>query len=228
MNKISRILTLVMVFIFAIGLSTVDAQYYGKRKKKKKKKTTTERVEKKKKESTDDYFDDRGNFGSRLWYGANIGSIGGAAGTFQINISPIVGYKITDDVSAGVAVKFDYFYIGQRSLGIPGIRKYESVDLGPTAFVRGKLFETFFVHSEFEFGTFERPAEDEFGNIILDGDKIQTMRDNENFLYVGAGYNGGRGGLGYEIGLYYNVLDSAETFARDTPWDLRLGLTYKF
>lgn len=220
MNKISRILTLVLVCIFAISLNTADAQYYGKRKKKKK---TTEKVDKKK-SGTDDYFDDKGNFASRLWYGLHLGNIGGVNSTFNINLTPMVGYKITDDVAAGVALKFNYFYGGQlflQSRGINGVRKWEAIDLGPTIFARGKLFQTFFVHSEYEFGTFQEA-------VGVDGDKIVSERSNENFLYVGAGYNGARGGLGYEIGLYYNVLDSAEAVARSTPWDLRLGFTYKF
>ncbi len=223
MNNISRIFTLVLVCIFAIGLSSVDAQTYGRKKKKKKK---TEKVEDKKtsKSDDDDYFNDRGTIGSRLWYGLHVGNIGGANGTFNINLTPVVGYKFTDDVSAGVMLKFNYTYLGRtwlESRGINGVRKWEPLDLGPAIFARGKLFETFFVHTEFEFGSFQ-----EFSGI--DGDKIQSESYNEQFLYVGAGYNGARGGLGYEIGLYYNVLDSAESVARTTPWDLRLGFTYKF
>ena len=63
----------------------------------------------------DEYFDDRGSFKDRLWYGAdvtlNFFSVPGG-NAFNAGIAPMVGYKITDAFSVGPRIEI--LYRGER------------------------------------------------------------------------------------------------------------------
>ena len=103
-----RILQLSFMIVTLLLCFNVDsyAQYgYGKKKKKKKK------VEK-----NDEYFDESGGLGHKLWYGGgfNLGFSGNSfQSLFQIGISPMVGYKITEEFSVGprASVQYNYFRV---------------------------------------------------------------------------------------------------------------------
>ena len=96
---------LILGFLFAFLMTAfsvnLDAQYSPKRKKKKKKPTT---------EKNSEYFDESGQaITDRLWYGADatINFFGGQGRSdFFWGISPMVGYKFTDNFSAGPRISF--------------------------------------------------------------------------------------------------------------------------
>ena len=81
------------------------------------------------------------SFKDRLYFGGNLGL---SFGTFtQVNISPIVGYRVTNDFSAGVGVKYDY-------LGFTGSPSYSLSTYGGSAFARYSIIENLFAYTEFE------------------------------------------------------------------------------
>ena len=89
MKKALQLFLLVAVLMTAFTTSA-DAQYKRKKKKKSSK--------------TDEYFDDQGSFTDRLWYGADV-SLGftGFNGqtSFRAGIAPMVGFKVTENLSVG-------------------------------------------------------------------------------------------------------------------------------
>lgn len=212
MKKILQLSIMVFALLLAFQVD-VDAQYGGRKKKKKKKKPTTEK--------TDDYFDESGNIAAKLWYGGNIGNIGLGGNSFSAAVSPMVGYKITNNLSTGVIGKLDYFY--QRynpSLTL------SNLDLSIGAFARFKIIPAIFLHAELETTSFQRPEFDNLGQVTVDQGKIVTNRESQPHFYVGGGYNSGNGLFGYEISFYYNVIDKATNYR--TPFDLRIGFNYNF
>ncbi|MFT6360681.1 MAG: hypothetical protein ACJAYJ_004923 [Saprospiraceae bacterium] len=196
-------------------------------------------AQKKKTSKTDEYFDESGDFVSKLWYGLNVGNIGGFGGNFNINLSPMVGYELLPNLSVGAILKFNYQYIdnGQGAIGNfsdnrRGNRRLSAVDFSYGAFTRYKLFNVAFIHAELESTSFKVPRINEnissctFDTCIDEDGKYETFKRQEPYFYVGGGYNGSNGGFGYELMLLYNVLDSANKSR--IPWDFRVGLTWKF
>jgi len=189
-----------------IGIGTADAQSYGRKKKKKKKKKPA------KKEQTDDYFDESGGFAHRLWYGGMVNfQIGSQAGnsTLLLGISPMVGYKFTDNISAGPRVTLNYF-VGYQ----PG-ENVKILQTGIGGFGRVKFSPSIFAHIEYEILSLKEVSD--FG----------IQGGSENNFYGGLGYNSAMGSaFGYEIMVLYNFLE--ENIDTQVPIEFRAGFTYNF
>ncbi|HMQ49920.1 MAG TPA: hypothetical protein PKA00_20900 [Saprospiraceae bacterium] len=205
-----RLLQLSFLIVITLLLTNTDALAQSRGKKKKS-------------SETDKYFDDSGNFASKLWYGGgfNLGFSGdNFESLFQLGVSPMVGYKITDNFSIGPRgeVLFNFY---RADVGAPEIAKGTFVNYGLGVFSRYKIFRTIFIHGEYGFQNEE---------IIIDYDfnenKFITGRRSRNNAFIGAGYNDGDGVWGYEIALLYNLNQDANTL--DLPFDFRFGITYNF
>ncbi len=236
MKKVSRILSLMLFFALIVSVSTVDAQSYGKKKRKRpdKEKVEKEKEDKEEKtrsrrESTDDYFDESGGFAHRLWYGGglNIGFSGNqGVSSFQAGISPMVGYKITDEFSAGPRIGISYTYFKFNQAGRSYVVEPLSFTLGGFARYKASFLPNIFAHIEYEWSNEESIDPNLDGFIELDQDgEILTGRLTQDNVYIGLGYNSG-GIFAYEIMLLYNLNEPAESF--NTPFNIRAGFTYKF
>lgn len=180
---------------------------------------------KKKSSSTDQYFDESGNFASHLWYGAGFVFPSFGSGTnvftgarysfFNFGISPMVGYKVTPELSAGLRVSLFYSFYNQE--GLPAAN---ALDYGAGAFGRYKIFNAIFVHGEYGFDN------EVIGYSIDINNELVPDRTLRNNGFLGVGYNDGNGVWGYEILLLYNLLYDDSDF--NTPFDLRFGFTYNF
>ncbi|MEL6636720.1 MAG: hypothetical protein AAFW73_10090 [Bacteroidota bacterium] len=232
MKKVSRILSLFLFFALVVGISSADAQSYGKKKRKRPEKEKVEEETKEdrtrsRRESTDDYFDESGGFTHRLWYGGglNLGFSGiNGVSSFQFGISPMVGYKITDNFSVGPRVGINYNYFKFIEAGRTYVVEPVSYTLG--GFSRYKFIPSIFAHVEYEWSNEESIDPDQDGFITIDqDDEILTGRLRQNNFYVGLGYNSG-GTFAYEIMLLYNLLEPEESL--NTPFNIRAGFTYKF
>lgn len=205
------ILTAILVSGFAFD---ADAQRRKKKKKKKKK-------------AQDEYFDESGNIAAKLWYGSGgtlrFNSFQGQS-TFNIGLSPMVGYKINEPLSAGIRAEIDYFYLKLSDFNESFVFNQVSWGIGP--FVRAKFWQLFF-HGEFTHRNLARPF-DETGDWDLnpnDPSKIQSYRYPQNKLNLGLGYTSG-GIVSYEIAILYDVLE--DVLPDEIPFEIRAGLTYKF
>ncbi len=192
-----------------IGIGTADAQSYGKKKKKKKKKKPA------KTEQTDDYFDESGGFAHRLWYGGmlnfQIGNQIGGGNTLLLGISPMVGYKFTDNISAGPRLTLNYF-VGYQ----PG-ENVKVLQTGIGGFGRVKFSPAIFAHIEYEILSLKEISD--FG----------IQGGSENNFYGGLGYNSAMGSaFGYEIMILYNFLEDPAIRDVQVPIEFRAGFTYNF
>ena len=130
-------------------------------------------------------------FGDRLFAGGDVGLTFGTV-TF-INVSPLLGYRITDDFSAGVGGTYQYF-----KQSFDGAEFQTSI-YGGRVFARHAILEDFFVHSEYEILNLE--VADAFG--------FATGRQNIPFLYVGGGVRQSIGGSSYFVGMVlYDVIQN--------------------
>lgn len=226
MNKLLKYVSLLLIFTLAIGINTADAQ---KRKTKRQLREEAEAAAKKnegkEKETknmddddgdvTEDYFDDKGGFKHRLWYGGGFNlAFGGSnfgGSSMLIGISPMVGYKITDRISLGPRVSVDY-----QEIFLANITNPRYLYWGVGAFGRARFMESLFAHVEYAYESIS-PLNDIAGDV--------NNLDPHNF-YIGGGYHTSSGGpFGYEILVLYNTTE------RDTnrlPIDFRIGFTWNF
>ncbi len=210
-----------LAMIFTISISN-DA--YGQRGKKKKKSS-----------KVDEYFDESGNFFGKIWYGAGInlnfssGCLNDGFGNclrtnfFIFGLSPMAGYKISEDLSIGPRIEF--YYQGsrvQQFVNSDDDFKFNSVNLGLGIFARYKINGTYFIHAEYQSINEELPS-----NPLIVGpdNKIETFRAWDQNYYAGVGYTSG-GLLGFEAYLLWNFAE--EFTSNNIPLTYRFGLNYKF
>lgn len=134
------------------------------------------------------YNNDKPNFKDRLYFDGNF-NIGVGTSTF-INLSPRVGYKITDNFSAGVGAKYWYFSFND------GFSRYSGSLYGGGAFARRNLTPNLFLTGEYELlnlaGLTGRPKEP-FWN---------------EFLFAGGGFQQNVGVVNLYAVVLYDVLQN--------------------
>lgn len=202
--------TLQLLLVFSILMMGFTHDANAQRKKKKKK-------------GVDEYFDDRGSFTDRLWYGAdftlNFFSVPGG-NAFNAGISPMVGYKITEQLSVGP--RLEILYRGERyNQGNGEDLKFNSTNYGLGAFTRFKFLNAYYFHAEYQ------ALNNEFGTSIdLVNNTIITQREWQDNFFVGGGYGSSGSTVGFQVTVLWNLL---EEFSSNTiPLYYRIGINYKF
>ncbi len=148
----------------------------------------------------------------RSWVGASASlSFFGNGGFNQttLGISPMVGYKVTPWLSAGP--RFSVLYNGVKGRTSAGTQRVNLWDFGGGAFVRTKVY-MFYAQAEFT-----SLSQQNFfvsgGQIAIDPATSEPRRErtSDQELLVGIGYNPGGGGVGSDIGIFYNLFDNVES-----------------
>lgn len=129
-------------------------------------------------------------FKDRLFFGGNLGLSFGSL--TYINVSPLVGVRLTEKMGAGVGPTYTYFNDRRTTY------KYDSESYGGRLFAQYRVFESVLLYSEYELLNTEVP------------DLLYTALERRNIssLFVGGGYiqQVGRNS-GISITLLYNVLE---------------------
>lgn len=145
----------------------------------------------------------RGGNGSGKWFwGGNLGaSIGN---TTYIDISPLVGYRISEEFSIGTGLIFNYIAGNGQSLTLYGAR----------TLARYQVFNDLFLQTEFE---------------LLRGSSGGVSSEWQSRLPVGGGWRTRMGGNSYfTIEVLYDLLyDDAESIY-PSPLIVRAGGTIGF
>lgn len=146
----------------------------------------------------------------RLVFGGNLGF---QFGTVTIlDISPIVGYKITDRFVAGVGVTYQYFE--DRTY----VQTFSTSVYGGRLFGRYYIFNNLFAHGEYEILNYDAGFSDPFVT------SFNKRRITANNFLVGGGYvfpiteNSG-----FNIMVLYNLNENAESLYSNPI--IRLGFT---
>lgn len=231
----SHILRIFFV-VFLVGASLLDggAQTTGKKKFVKpvpeEEKTTETKSADPKKEAIK-----KDDEPSKWGFGVNLGNIGFAGSAVNIGLDPNVAYRLADNFAVGFMVKMNYYHAKYE---YPTTTlKYTSFDWGPTLFSRWKpllkmenatpFMQGIFLQLEYERSFVSREAYDQFGNLILndDGTKIETVVNEENYLYIGGGLSSGYPFSSF-VSFHYNILDEAELSRNPTTF--RIGFTWNY
>ncbi|MFH1321827.1 MAG: hypothetical protein ABII90_14400 [Bacteroidota bacterium] len=132
---------------------------------------------------------------SKVFTGGNIGLLFGTV--TYIDLSPIIGYMLTEKISAGIGVTYKYFNDNR-------IANYSTNIFGGRVFGRYLFTENLFAHTEYELLNLEIIMVDRWYNVT------DRYRKNVSYIWVGGGYR-------YPVGLnsylsfmvLYNLNESA-------------------
>lgn len=149
------------------------------------------------------------DFKDRLYTGGNFW---GQIGTYtSLEIAPILGYRLTEEFSAGVGMKYNYYrYNPQFSPAI------STSIYGGSVFARYILLEQFIAHAEIE-----------TLNVELFNTRTAGERRWVPIGLVGGGYSNN----GLQILLLYDLIDDRNnpyfgTFGSDSRVYLRVGFLF--
>lgn len=145
----------------------------------------------------------------KIYFGGGFG-FSTSSNQTNLSLSPQVGYKITDRLSSGVGISYQYVKIKNPSVSIN--------NYGWSVFSRFNAFREFFAYTEFEKLYFE------YINAVS---PEQTNRKGYNSWLVGAGYSEKLGGkASFSFMALYNVLydETAQPRPYNSPWVIRAGI----
>jgi len=146
-----------------------------------------------------DYVHDKGsNWTDKLYFGGGFG-LSGDANTAFISLSPIVGYMITNRLSAGVGVTYQYVKSGD----------FDDNRYGGQLFLRMNLFKGIFLYSSYEFINYAT------------GPTLEGPRNTATRLPLGAGLSqpiGKRSSINFlaAYDVLYNQTDPLRAYS--SPW----------
>jgi len=144
------------------------------------------------------------NFKEKIYYGGGFGigfgstvANGVNAATFSISFSPLVGYRITEDFSAGVGLVYQYSSIKSAK------ESYTMTSVGGRIFGRYNIFESLYAYTEYE-----------VLNVPDIFSRDEKARVNVLSWYVGAGYRQNLGGRMYlNLLVLWNVIPTEYFYA---------------
>lgn len=156
-----------------------------------------------------------------LWYGAGaqLGFQGGNSQSFfQIGLSPIVGYKVTDFLSFGPRGSVVYNSFAYDTFNGDRVReRWASWSAG--LFGRVRVFQQFFAHAEYDLVS---------DVDLFDRGTNRRIRTTRVIPFLGGGYSqgGGPGSVGFEIMILFRL--TPRDRLNDQPFEIRSGLNYNF
>lgn len=156
--------------------------------------------------------DEKPSVFDRMYFGGGLGASFGDI--TSVYVSPLVGYMITNSLSAGIGITYQYYSDSRFD--------YQTNSYGARVFARQNLSFLklpLFLYTEYETMNFEvvepRPPDD----FVLTRDWIPS-------LFFGGGFFqpfGRRGG--FFILAMYNVIYEADRSPYNDPWVFRVGFT---
>lgn len=164
-------------------------------------------------------YGDGKTFTERLYFGGGLGL--GFGNTTFVNISPLVGYRITEKFSAGIRAKYQYYKYKQDFRGTNGgiyTSSFQSNIYGGGVFSRFFVTDNIFLHGEFE--DLSVQFSDQFGN---------KSRQWVPSAFVGGGYAYPIGGRAiFSITALYNVLYDERKSPYSSPLDIQAGVSLSY
>ena len=166
----------------------------------------------------------------RLWYGAggtlNFVAYNGESFA-QIGLTPMVGYRLNNWLSAGPRAGVIATIVkGPIDNGTNA--RFVLLDLVGGIFARAKVAQ-FYGQVELNGLSYQIPEGiNTFGEYVTepDSDSVRKTRIGDTQLLTGIGYNPGIGGVGTDIGLFYNLFDDVNSATN--PFVFRIMLTFNY
>ena len=165
--------------------------------------------------------DDNGNstvkqkdWKDRIVVGGNLGAQFGSS--TYIEVSPIVGYKVTDKFTAGIGFSYQYF---SENYNDPFFVDYKASVYGPRVFLQHDILFGFFAHAEYEYAWYKFKYEDFY---------LTEFKGQVPALFIGGGYNYFiTDNAKLQIMALYDLLNGPNSLYY-SPWVFRIGFSTGF
>lgn len=155
-------------------------------------------------------------FIDNLWFGGGVQlgyQANNAVSLFTIGLSPMVGYKVTPNVSFGPRISVNYNAFRCEANDVKS--NYMTWEAG--LFGRLKVFNQFFVHGEYS-----------LENRRLIFQCAEPTKQIRSMPYLGVGYTSGfPGGAGSEILLLFRLRRDGDAII-EPPYVIRAGFNFNF
>jgi len=154
---------------------------------------------------TDKEIQDNSSFLDRVFVGGNLGLQFGDVTNVQI--APIVGYRVTNDFSAGVGVQYQYIKFKRF---VPALT---SNNYGASVFARYRVKAPFFLQAEYEYLNYEYFVT-----------ASESLRSSLSSVFVGGGISQPLGGnAAFTLSVMYNL--SYDATDLNSPYSSPLRVT---
>ena len=165
-------------------------------------------------ETEDDYYLDWNevSFTERLVVGGSI--LPAYANGWYLDVSPIIGYRLTNSTIFGVGLTYSYRNIRDR---YSNISKRIINTFGGNAFVMQYLLPNVFGQVEVDYSFLRYHELDPFDNLIY-----EEFARAPGFL-IGGGYKEGNDYFSYNVTIMYDLLLNVNS-TRNSPWVFRGGI----
>ena len=162
----------------------------------------------------DDTYGKNDSWKDKMIFGGSFGGAIGNQSSFFM-IQPIVGYKFTDKIQAGISPLYIY---SSRTINIGGNKTLtQSINAyGPGVFGRYFVNDNIFAHVEYLGLSYDRYNEKTNSNIS----------EFSNSLFLGGGYMPNGGGSGIYVVALYDLLYDSKTSFYSNPLDIRVGFLF--
>jgi hypothetical protein len=124
------------------------------------------------------------SFSSRLFTGGNFGMQFGNA--TLVDISPLIGYRVTEDIDAGISLTYKYFNYRDRFYFKPSNQYFDQKAniFGGSIFGRYYITEIIFAHVEIEYLDYTGDTYNLYNNGVVKGSENKGITS----IFVGGGY----------------------------------------
>ena len=148
----------------------------------------------------------------KLIFGGGLGA-GFGSGALVLSVSPVVGYRLTDRLSAGFRLGYQYNWIKNGQLyinGISGAVEGQNLNyhiVAPGVWGRFIVWNNIFLHAEYEYNVFT--YKDFIGSNMPPGYMATRTWDHANCLLVGVGLRQPvSDNASFVFEIYYDVLQN--------------------
>ncbi len=146
----------------------------------------------------------------RLFFGGNIGLNFGTL--TYINVSPVIGYKLTEKLGTGLGPTYSYFKDDRDKR-----YTYETHTYGGRTFLQYQVMESVLLYSEYEMVNIEVP------DLLF----TKLVRKNISSLFLGGGYTQQVGrASAISLMVLFNVIESDYTIYENPL--IRTGINIGF
>ena len=154
------------------------------------------------------------SFKDKVFFGGGFGMFFGT--TNYIELSPLVGYRITNELSAGIGITYQYISRKNHPIYVD----FNTSVYGGRIFANYLITDNFFPHAEFEVLSLEykyfdnAPGRPENGRYFYES------------IFVGAGYRFPVGKSSYITTMLLYNLNYTESSSYDQPYVWRMGFNF--
>ncbi len=148
----------------------------------------------------------KSSFSEKVYYGGGVG-FNFWGDYFRISVGPMVAYKVTPKLSAGVKLMYEYINDSRYTTDVT------SNNYGGSIFSRFRVIPQFYIHAEFAYYSYQHS-----------GKILNTTYDSERewvpFLLLGGGYSQqlSRNTWVYAQALWDVIQDEKSPYSGNEPW----------